>query len=92
MAKILIPTPLRKFTANQALFESQATTVGEAIQDLVTNYPDLKTQLLDANNQVRRFINVFVAEDNIRSLQGEATPVAPEVTISIVPAIAGGIQ
>ncbi|MEM0996584.1 MAG: MoaD/ThiS family protein [Bacteroidota bacterium] len=90
MAKIIIPTPLRKFTENLAYFESEGATVGETINHLVATYPDLGKQLLDGTGSLRTFVNVFVGDEDIRALQKESTPVEPGTVISIVPAIAGG--
>jgi molybdopterin converting factor small subunit len=90
MAKIIIPTPLRKFTEQAATYETNSFTVEQAIEDLVTQYPDLKNHLLDNQGRVRSFIKVFLGEDDIRSLQDEQTEIDDNSVISIVPAIAGG--
>ena len=90
MATIIIPTPLRKFTNNQASLEIDGATVSDLVNILTANYPDLKTPLFDANGKLRPFINIFVNEDNIRNLDDEKTPVATKSLVSIVPAIAGG--
>lgn len=92
MATIQIPTPLRKFTNNQAKFETDKTTVSEAIQDLITEYPDLKENLLDEEGNIRSFVNVFLDDTNIKSLKHEATEVKENQTINLIPAIAGGNQ
>jgi molybdopterin converting factor small subunit len=75
MAKIIIPTPLRKFTNNA---------------ELTDKFPDLKYHLYDNEGKIRSFIKVFVGEDDIRGLEDEATAVSADTVISIVPAIAGG--
>lgn len=90
MAKIMIPTPLRKFTANQSVLESSSGTVDLAIRQLVQSHPDLQRHLLDANDQIRSFVRIFVGETDYQDLQGPSTPVSEETVISIVPAIAGG--
>ena len=90
MATIQIPTPLRKFTNNNAKFETNKATVSEAIQELTTTYPDLKANLLDESGHIRSFVNVFVDDTNIKSLEAESTPVENDQTINLVPAIAGG--
>ncbi len=92
MAKIIIPTPLRKFTGNASTFETSASTISEAIQNLVQAHEGLSRHLLDDKNNLRSFIRVYLGEDDINSLQKEKTAVQPNATISIVPAIAGGIQ
>lgn len=90
MAKIIIPTPLRKFTANQSSFETKGTTIENAIAELVEQHPALAKHLLDDNNRLRSFIRVYIGDEDINNLQKEATPVPENETISIVPAIAGG--
>ncbi len=90
MAKIIIPTPLRKFTNNEGNFQSSKTNVKEAVAELTDKFPDLKYHLIDNDGNVRSFIKVFVGEDDIRSLDNENTAVAADTVISIVPAIAGG--
>ena len=91
MATVIIPTPLRKFTNNTARLTFQAKTVSDMIQILITQFPELRKHLLDANGSVPSFINIFVNDDDIRNLQREQTVVMENATVSIVPAIAGGI-
>ena len=91
MATILIPTPLRKFTNQSSRIEVTGTTVKEAISDLTFQFPDLKKNLLDENNQLRTFLNLFVGDEDIRNLGGENTSLTIHSTISIIPAIAGGL-
>ncbi|MBI5913747.1 MAG: MoaD/ThiS family protein [Bacteroidetes bacterium] len=90
MAKIIIPTPLRKFTDNSGVFETTGTTVQEAIQQLTQTHTNLERHLLDDHKNLRSFIRVYLGEDDINSLQKGATSVAKDAVISIVPAIAGG--
>jgi molybdopterin converting factor small subunit len=92
MATIQIPTPLRKFTNNTAKYETDKSTVADAIQDLINTYPDLKENLLDEDGNIRSFVNVFVDETNIKSLEKEQTSVKPDQTINLIPAIAGGLS
>jgi sulfur-carrier protein len=89
-AKVRIPTPLRKLTNNEELIEVNATTIGEAISELQSRYPGIQERLLDENGAVRRFVNVYVNEEDIRFLQNQETPVKSGDEISIIPAIAGG--
>lgn len=89
-AKVRIPTPLRKLTNNEEIVEVTASTVGAAISELQTRYPGIKERLLDDNGAVRRFVNVYVNEEDIRFLQNQETPVKSGDEISIIPAIAGG--
>ena len=92
MATIIIPTPLRKFTNNTAKLQVNGHTISESITELTTNFPDLKRHLLDEKGQIRSFVNVFVGDDDIRDLQQEQTVIQEDSVVSIIPAIAGGIQ
>jgi len=87
---VKIPTPLRKFTANKDTVEVQGATVGAALRDLEARCPGLWAKICDDDGKVRRFINVYAGDDDIRFLQGLDTPLAEGSDISIVPAIAGG--
>lgn len=90
MAKIIIPTPLRKYANQTAHFQSTKNNVKEAVDELTDTYPDLKYHLCDNEGKVRSFIKIFVGDDDIKSLDNDNTPVSEETVISIVPAIAGG--
>jgi molybdopterin synthase sulfur carrier subunit len=90
MATVIIPTPLRKFTNQTAKLQIEAGTVGEIIDRITLDYPDLKKHLLDTDGGIRSFVNIFSGDDDIRDLQQENTPVNKSSIISIVPAIAGG--
>jgi molybdopterin synthase sulfur carrier subunit len=89
-AKVRIPTPLRKLTNNEELVEVNAETIGAAINELQARFPGIQERLLDENGAVRRFVNVYVNEEDIRFLQNKETPVKSGDEISIIPAIAGG--
>lgn len=88
--KVRIPTPLRKLTNNEELVEVQAASVGDAINELQGRYPGIKERLLDDTGGVRRFVNVYVNEEDIRFLQNQQTSLKDGDEISIIPAIAGG--
>ena len=90
MAKVRIPTPLRKLTNNEELIEVNAGTVGAVITELQTRYPGIKERLVDETGAIRRFVNVYVNEEDIRFLQNQETPLKNGDEISIIPAIAGG--
>ena len=90
MAKLIIPTPLRKFTDNQPSIETSGGTVGEAIDQLAKTYPSLQKHLFDDGGTLRQFVRVYVGEDDIKSLDNEKTAVQSDTVISIIPAIAGG--
>jgi molybdopterin converting factor small subunit len=92
MATVVIPTPLRKFTNQTAKLQISAHTVGEIIDSLTRDFPDLKKHLLDEQGKVRSFVNIFAGDEDIRDLQQEKTVVEESTIVSIVPAIAGGIS
>ena len=91
MPKIIIPTPLRKFTGNQAAIEVDAIDIRESINALSSLYPDLKKQLFDDKGEIRQFLRIYLGDEDIKVLNNEQTPVTQDAVISIVPAIAGGI-
>ena len=88
--KVRIPTPLRKLTNNDEVVEVSAATIGEAIAELQSRYPGIQERLVDENGEVRRFVNVYVNDEDIRYLEELATPVAATDEVSIIPAVAGG--
>jgi len=88
--KVRIPTPLRKLTNNEELVEVNAATIGEAITELQSRYPGIGERLVDEKGDVRRFVNVYVNEEDIRFLKNKQTPLNDGDEISIIPAIAGG--
>ena len=88
--KIRIPTPLRKLTNNEELVEVSAATIGDAINELQSRYPGIAERLVDEKGEVRRFVNVYVNEEDIRFLQNQNTALKDGDEISIIPAIAGG--
>ncbi len=88
--KVRIPTPLRKLTNNEEIVEVDAGTIGAAITELQSRYPGIKERLMDESGQVRRFVNVYVNEEDIRFLKNQDTPLKDGDEISIIPAIAGG--
>ncbi|MFN8529254.1 MAG: MoaD/ThiS family protein, partial [Anaerolineae bacterium] len=89
MASIKIPTPLRPFTAEQSQVTVSGATIGEALRDLVTQYPDLKTHLFNGD-QLRNFVNVYLGEEDIRFLDGLDTEIETDTNLRIIPSIAGG--
>lgn len=88
--KVRIPTPLQKLTNQNALVEIQAGTVRELMDVLEKNYPGIKERLCEPTGKIRRFVNVYLNEEDIRFLSQEETAVKDGDEISIVPAIAGG--
>ena len=87
---IRIPTPMRKLTNDQELVQAAGANVGELIEDLEKSFPGIKERLCDQNGNVRRFVNIFLNDEDIRFLEDKATAVKEGDEISIVPAIAGG--
>ena len=90
MATVLVPTPLRRLTDGQAKIEVDGVDVGAIVQAVDAQYPGVADKLLDDDGNIKRFINVFVNDSEIRSLQGMHTPVKATDKVSIVPAMAGG--
>ena len=88
--KVKIPTPLRKLTSNQSEVEVQGNTIGSILSDMESSYPGIKDRICDESGDVRRFINIYVNEEDIRFMDGTGTSVKDGDKISIVPAIAGG--
>lgn len=87
---VRIPTPLRKLTDNQEIVQVEGGTVREIIDHLELTYPGLKERICDEQDNIRRFVNVFVNDEDVRFLQDAETPVNVGDEVSIVPAIAGG--
>jgi molybdopterin synthase sulfur carrier subunit len=87
---VRIPTPLRKLTLNQEIVDAEGGTIREVLDSLENNYPGLKERICDEQDHIRRFVNVFVNDEDIRFLQESETPVKSGDEVSIVPAIAGG--
>jgi adenylyltransferase/sulfurtransferase len=90
MAKILIPTALRQFTEQKDTVEVNGGTVGEALQALVSHYPNIKKNIYTDQGKLRSFVNVYVNDEDIRYLDKDSTRLEGNETISIVPSIAGG--
>ena len=90
MATVRIPTPLRKLTQGKEEVTAAGATIGEVLADLDKKYPGIKARICDDNGQVKRFVNIFANDEDIRFLQNLETPVADSDEVSIVPAIAGG--
>jgi molybdopterin synthase sulfur carrier subunit len=87
---IRIPTPMRKLTNDQETVQAAGANIGELIEDLEKSYPGIKERLCDQDGNVRRFVNIFLNDEDIRFLEDKGTAVKAGDEISIVPAIAGG--
>ncbi len=87
---VRVPTQLRSLTNGVAEVSVDATTVGEALDSLAATYPGFAERLFDEGGKLRRFVNVFLADEDVRFLEGQDTKVDQGQVISIVPAVAGG--
>ncbi len=90
--KVLIPTPLRAYTERQEAILAEGATVGEVLDHLAKTYPLLRRHLFADDGTLRAFVNVYVNNEDIRSLNKEHTPVSEKDVVSIIPAIAGGAE
>ena len=90
MAKVRIPSPLRKFTNNLTTIETSASTITGAISELVETYPKLKEQIIDSEGKIRKFVRIYIGDTDIKALDNENTPVKEDSVVNIIPAIAGG--
>jgi len=88
--RVRIPAPLKKLAGEQDVIKSQGKTVGEVLRWLMDTYPGLEERLRDEKGEVRRFINIYVNDEDIRFIQNLETPLKEGDQISIIPAIAGG--
>lgn len=91
MATIKIPTPLRVYTDNQAQVTVTGVTVGEALNDLTDQYPELRQHLFNGA-ELRNFVNVFLADEDVRFLDGLNTEIDADSGLRIIPSIAGGLK
>ena len=90
MVTIRIPAPLRSYTAGQAEVSVPGSTVSAVLEQLTTRHPGLKQHLFADNGELRAFVNVFLNNEDVRHLQGEATLLQENDRLMIVPSIAGG--
>lgn len=90
MSKVRIPTPLRKLTQNQAEVDAAGSTIREMVDDLEKQFPGFKERMCDDAGELRRFVNVYVGEEDIRFLEGLDTKIPDGEQVSIIPAVAGG--
>jgi len=89
-ATVRVPTPLQKLTKNQAEVKVSSANIRELIEDLEKRFPGIKERICDQTGKIRRFINIYVNEEDVLFLQQEETPLKDGDEISIIPAIAGG--
>jgi molybdopterin synthase sulfur carrier subunit len=87
---VRVPTPLRRLTNGQGEVQVEALTIREAVEKLESLYPGFKERLLDENGELRKFVNIYLNDEDIRFLKGIDTELKDGDVLSIVPAIAGG--
>ncbi len=90
MPSVRIPTPLRKLTAEKDEVSISAASIGDLIEEMENQFPGIKNRLCDESGNVRRFINLYVNNEDIRFLNGKETALKEDDIVSIIPAIAGG--
>ncbi len=90
MPTVRIPTPLRNATGGAATVEVEGGTLKNVIDELEAQHPGIGERLLDESGELRRFVNVFVDDEDVRFQEGLSTPVEEGTTVSIIPAVAGG--
>ena len=88
--QVRVPTVLRTYTGGAKEVDSEGATVGEVFDTLDTAHPGIKGRVVDEQGQLRRFVNVYVDNEDVRFSDGLATPVADGAQLSIIPAVAGG--
>ena len=88
--KVRIPTPLQKLTNDEEEVDVRASSIKELIESLEKNYPGIKERICDESGNVRRFVNIFLNDEDIRFLEKETTRLKEGDVVSIIPAIAGG--
>lgn len=88
--KVLIPTPLQKFTNNEATVEIGGENISSLLDALESKFPGIKARLCDDSGELRRFVNFYVNSEDIRFLDGKETKLSDGDEVSIVPAVAGG--
>ena len=90
MAKIIIPTPLRKYTNQNRTFETDKETLSDAIRQFVDEYPEVKDNLLDDEGSVRSYIKLYIGDEEVNPAENGSRELEEDTEVSIIPAIAGG--
>ena len=90
MSNIRVPTALRGYTDGHTEVQTEAATVGGALQELATRYPGLATHLFGDEGELRPYVNLFVNDQDVRALDGVHTPLADDDQLMILPSVAGG--
>ncbi|MBE9504601.1 MAG: MoaD/ThiS family protein [Proteobacteria bacterium] len=89
---VRIPTPLRKFTGGKEQVEVNGSTISEVVDDLEKSCPGMKEKLYDDNGSIRKFLNIYLNDEDIRFMESLDTQVKDGDTVSLIPAIAGGLS
>ena len=89
-ARVRVPTILRTYTAGESEVTAEGATLSDVLESLDASFPGIKGRIVDEQGSLRRFVNVYVGNDDVRFLDGLATPVADNAQISVIPAVAGG--
>jgi molybdopterin synthase sulfur carrier subunit len=87
---VRIPTILRTYTQDQSQVTADGATLTEVIDSLESSFPGIKARVVDEQGALRRFVNIYVAEEDVRFAQGLETPTPEGTQVSIIPAVAGG--
>ena len=87
---VRVPTILRTYTKDASQVSAEGGTLQEVLADLDANYPGIRARILDDGGALRRFVNVYVGDEDVRFAEGLATPVKAGTEVSIIPAVAGG--
>lgn len=87
---VRVPTILRTYTGGESEVGAQGTSLSEVLDSLDASYPGIKGRIVDEQGALRRFVNVYVGNDDVRFLDGLDTPTADSVQVSVIPAVAGG--
>jgi sulfur-carrier protein len=90
MPVLRIPTPLRSYTNGKSEVQVSGSNISEALNDLTAQYPPIRPHLFNDSGELRPFVNLFVGENNIKDLQGVATPIQDADRLVLIPSIAGG--
>jgi sulfur-carrier protein len=90
--QVKIPTVLRKHTDGRAQIEASGSTVAELVDDIANRFPEFKAKVVAGDGKLHRFINVYANDEDVRYLDGLDTKVSDGDTVSILPAVAGGID
>lgn len=88
--QVRIPTILRTYTNGAKEVSADGATLADVLDSLEANYPGIRARVLDDDGQLRRFVNVYVGEEDVRFADGLKTPTPDGTSVSIIPAVAGG--